>query len=158
MAYKTLVCPKLEYASPVWNTYSKLHVHQLEKVQRTAAHWTSRRWRNTSHVGDMLNELEWPTLEDWREQASLAFFHKIYSDTVAIETNKYLTSAPRLRQTRASHELQYTRYVTYSDALKYSFFSRTIPVWNALLASVLSIEPTEELSLLFRLQSQRYVF
>ena len=67
------------------------------------ARWTCRRWRNTSHVSDMLTELEWPTLEDRREQASLAFFHKIHSGTVAIEGNKYLTPASRW----ASHELQY---------------------------------------------------
>ena len=98
MAYKTLVRP-----------YSKLHVYQLEKVQRTAARWTCKRWRNTSHVSDMLNELDWPALEDRREQASLAFFHKKNSGNVAIERNKYLTPVPRLRQTRASHELQYIR-------------------------------------------------
>ena len=112
-------------------------------MQRTAAHWTCRRWRNTSHVGDMLNEIEWPTLEDRREQASLAFFHKIHSGTVAIERNKYFTPAPKLRQTRTSYELQYTRYLTYSGALRYSFFPRTIPVWNALPASVVSVESTE---------------
>ena len=98
----------------------------------------------------MLNELKWPTLEDRREQAFLAFFHKIHSGTVAIEKNKYLTPAPRLRQTKASHELQYTRYLTYSDTLKYSF-PRTIPVWNALPTSVVSVESKKTLSLSFRL-------
>ena len=62
VAYKTLVRPKLEYAGPILSPYSKLQINQVEKVQRTAARWTCRRWRNTSSVGEMLDELEWPSL------------------------------------------------------------------------------------------------
>ena len=57
--------------------YHATQIGQVEKVQRTAARWTCRRWRNTSSVRDMLEELEWPSLETRREQSSLTFFYKI---------------------------------------------------------------------------------
>ena len=112
--------------------------------QRTAARWTCRRWRNTSSVGEMLDELEWPSLESRRERSSLTFFYKIHSGTVSLDKDKYLTPAPNLRHTRASHESQYTRPFAYSDALKNSFFPRTIPVWNSLPSSVVLSKTIEE--------------
>ena len=92
VAYKTLIRPQLESAAPIWHPYHNTQVAQVEKVQRTAARWTCRRWRNTSSVGDMLDKLEWPSLE----QSSLAFFYKIHSGTVSLDKAKYLTSAPNI--------------------------------------------------------------
>ena len=124
VAYKTLVRPKLQYAAPIWSPYSKLRINQVEKVQRTAARWTCRRWRNRSGVGEMLDELEWPCLEARRDPSSLLLFHKIYSGAVSIELDKYLTPAHSLKATRSSHSAQYCRFQTYSDALKNSFSPR----------------------------------
>ena len=79
------------------------------------------RWRNTSSVSEMLDELEWPSLEARRDRYSLLLFHKIHSGAVSIEKDKYLTPAHSLKSTRASHSVKYCRYQTYSDALKNSF-------------------------------------
>ena len=138
VAYKTLVRPKLEYAAPIWHPYHETQIGQVEKVQRTAARWTCGGWRNTSSVGDMLDELEWSSLETRREQSSLIFFYKIHSGTVSLDKDKYLTPAPNLRRASTSHESQYTRYLAYSDALKNSFSPRTISMWNSLPSSVVS--------------------
>ena len=139
---KTLVRPQLEYSAPTWNPYHNLQSQEVEKVKRTAAMWT-RRW-NTRSVGDMLDELEWPSLEARRKQFALTFFCKIHSGTVSLDKDKYLTPAQNLQRTRASHDSQYTRYFAYSDVLKNSFFPRTIPLWNSLPSSVVSSKTTEE--------------
>ena len=120
VACKTFNQPKLEYAAPIWSPHLKLQINQIEKVLRTAARWTCRRWRNTSSVGQMLDELEWPSLEARRDQSSLLLFHKIHSGAVSIEKDKYMTPAHSLKTTRSSHSAQYRRHQTYSDALKNS--------------------------------------
>ena len=74
-----------------------LKAQQVERVQRTAARWPCRRWRNASSVGDMLDELEWPSLESRREQSSLTFFYMIHSGMVYVDKDKYLTPVTRLR-------------------------------------------------------------
>ena len=127
VAYKTLVRPKLEYTAPIWHPYHETQIGQAEKVQRTAARWTCRRWRNTSSVGDMLDELEWPSLDTCKEHSSLTFFYKIHSGTVYLDKDKYLTPAPILRRTTASHESQYTMYLAFWNALKKSFFPQDYP-------------------------------
>ena len=79
------------------------------------------RWRNTSSVGDMLDELEKPSMETRKEQSYVAFFYKINPGTLSFDKDKYLIPAPTLRRTRASYKSQYTMYLAYSDAL--FFFS-----------------------------------
>ena len=85
VVYKTLVRPKLLYAAPIWIPCCKTQILQVEKVQRTAARWTSRRWRNTSSVGKMLDELQWPTLEARMDKSSLPFFHKIHCGIMSFD-------------------------------------------------------------------------
>ena len=153
-----LVCSHFPLKIWPFFPYHETQIGQVEKVQRTAARWTCRRWRNTSSVGDMLDDLEWPSLETRREQSSLTFFYKIHSGTVDLDKDKYLTPAPNLRRTRASHESQYTRYFAYSDALK-NYFSPGLSLCGILFPLQWShLRPLRSLRLRFRLLVQRYVF
>ena len=58
---------------------------------------------------------------------------------MSIEKDKYLTRAHSLKYTRASHDAQYCRYQTYSNALnKYSFFP---DLFNSVIPQLNSFSP-----------------
>ena len=63
--YRCMVCPLLEYASPVWYLYSPGDIKKLEAVQRRAARWVcGSRWNATrqcwSRTSDScLDQLKW---------------------------------------------------------------------------------------------------
>ena len=52
----------------------------------------------------------------------LFFFLMIHCGSMSIDKDKYLTPSQRTRFTRSSHNSQYCRPQTYSDALTCSFF------------------------------------
>ena len=104
-------------------------------VQRRAARFVTRRYRNISSITDMLNYLEWETLETRRRKLQLTVISKIIHELIDIPLSEYLT--PASSRTRASHSLKYQQHSTSTDCFKYSFFPpRTIPVWNRLPVTV----------------------
>ena len=101
---KILFRSQFEYVAPIWYPYNDTGTEMVKNVQKTVAMWTCRRWKYKSSVGDMLYELEWSSLED-RRVKSLTFLNtRFIRGTVSLDKDKYLTPAPNLRRTRASHD------------------------------------------------------
>ena len=96
-AYKSLVRPSLEYACFVWDPYLQQDIDAIERVQRRAARFLT----NTSSVGNMLQHLEWRSLQDRRKDSRLNMFYKIVNNKVEIQKTDRLI--PQKRQTRHSH-------------------------------------------------------
>ena len=117
----TLAPKETKVAAPIWNHHHQTEINRIEKVQRTVARWACRSWRNPSHVGEMLDELQWPELQKRRQQASLIFY-KIHN----ADKDRYLSEAGRGNRSTRSHPFQYRRPNAYADGLKFSFFPRTI--------------------------------
>ena len=94
----------------------------------------------------MLDELQWPTLQARRQQASLTLFYKIHNNLAIIDRYEYLSvtgggcggggGGGRSRRSR-SHPFQYRRPNAYTDGLKSSFFSRTIATCSKAVVPVL---------------------
>ena len=131
-AYFTMVRSNLEYCSSVWNPHHKDQVHKVEMVQRRAARFTTNRYRNTSSVSSMLDHLQWESLEARRSKIQLTLFYKVVHDLVDVPASQYLT--PSTARTRSSHTKKFRQFSPSTDCFKFSFFPRTIPLWNSLPA------------------------
>ena len=62
--YTTLVRPILDYACTVWSPYHQQNIYKLEIVQRRAARFVMNNFNKTASVSEMLNHLQWETLEN----------------------------------------------------------------------------------------------
>ena len=63
MAYKSILRPKMEYAAPIWDPYTKDNIQLLEAVQRRAARFVCNKYSRHESVTSMLQDLDWPLLE-----------------------------------------------------------------------------------------------
>ena len=133
-AYYTLVRPNLEYCASVGNPYIDQAKMKIEMVQWNAARYVTNRYRNTSSVTNMLEELHWESLESRWLKIQLTLLFKIMNDMVDIPATLYLT--PASTRTRSNHMKKLRQVSSRTDIYKYSFFPRTIPTWNALPASI----------------------
>jgi len=94
-----LTKPILEYATAAWDPYRANDINKLGMVQRRAARFVKRDYRQTTSVSSLLDELGWPSLCDRRLNNRLRILGKTVAGCVVIDTGDL---AQPLRQTRYS--------------------------------------------------------
>ena len=94
--YNNIVRPHLEYSSSVWDPHTHKKIHEIEMVQRRAARYVKRNYRNTSSVGSMHNDFNWQTLETRRQNQRLTMMYKIHNNLVGIDRGNFLEEKRRI--------------------------------------------------------------
>ena len=152
LAYKALVRPVLEYAACAWDPYQAKHIQQLESVQRRAARFVTKEHSRFTSVTELLKRLEWRSLQERRLIARLAMFHKtVHGQAACIIPECFKPSAGDVC-TRGSRAGQYTIPHGRVDVYRFSFFPRTIRLWNMLPAELVQSPDVQ----VFRTQLQDY--
>ena len=138
-AYNIYVRPILEYASSVWDPHTQQNIDRIEAIQRRAARFVKNRYRNTSSVSKMLEDMKWPPLQNRRRIARLAMLYHIHHDLVSVNAirSKLLPLPPRKRR---GHDKQFNIPQCRTQYQQYSFLPRTIRDWNELPESTVQAE------------------
>ena len=122
----------MEYAAPIWDPYTKDNIQLLEAVQRRAARFVCNKYSGHESVTSMLQDLDWPLLEQRRAESRLTLFHRIVHKEVDINEHSLMERNPMA--SRKGNSVQFRWPQTSKDCFKYSFIPHTISQWNAIPA------------------------
>ena len=92
--YFALVRPHLEFACAVWDPCTNTDIQRLEMIQHRAARFVTKNYsRAPGSITKILEQLQWPTLEQRRKQCRLINMYKIQKGTTAIPIPDYIYPA-----------------------------------------------------------------
>ncbi len=144
-AYRSVVRPCVEYAGTVWDPHQQYLVDQVEAVQRRAARFVcnkphyDERYRYAS-VTEMMDQLEWQSLQNRRYQQKVVLVHKMRQDQLAIPQHLIPTPADHRARLKCPHKLFQPRSAV--DIHLYSPMISGIRLVNSLPTSVYSEDMT----------------
>ncbi len=147
--YCILVRPVLEYSCCVWDPFQVKYSVMLERVQNFAGRLATKRWRG--EPDSLRGELGWPLLSTRRSYLKLCLCRRILAGYSMLPCSVF-----------EHHPSQVVRHVNSCPLFKPfvktqyhrgSFFLSTIPVWNSIPDSIISLNS----NLAFRRTLKKYL-
>ena len=124
---------QLEYGAEAWNPYTSGAAEGLEQVQKTAARFVNRDYRRSTSASWLVSQLCWDPLHTRRLLAQTTMLYRIHFQLVNISLPHFITPAPYI--SRRDHNLKLSVPEATIDSFKFSFYPRTIRIWNQIPAT-----------------------
>ena len=137
--YLTYIRPKLEYGSVIWSDCSDRDKNLLEKCQLYFARIVTGARKGTS-TDKLYNDVNWPRLEERRQNKIKVFFHKLFYENCP----EYLYLLLPNRTTESRYSLRARNMVPQVRArtsrFQHSLIVNGIKIWNDLPKTVQEIQ------------------
>ena len=102
LAYTSMCRSVLEYASPIWDPYLQCDIDSLEHIQRKAARFTTRDFRQWSSVTAMMHDLQCEPLAERRTKTRVILMYLGLVRFLNRNRNRGFFQKPRKTETAIS--------------------------------------------------------
>ena len=85
----SLVRSKVEYATTIWGPHTKLNIDNLEMIQSKGARFVCCDFRRYSSVTEMLQRLQWESLQARRKACKLVVMYKTTNNLVDLSSANF---------------------------------------------------------------------
>ena len=116
--YKTLVLPKLDYCSSVWDPHTMTLINSLESVQGFAAKMCTKTW--SARSSQLFNSLHWPSLRSRRNRLKAQLSRRIIRNDSILPSSLYHPA--HHRNPRTSNSMPVSVPFARTTCFKSSFF------------------------------------
>ena len=100
--------------------------------------FTTNQHRRDTSVTGLLDTLGWRSLQERRLESRFIMWYKTIHGQAACTIPPYYSQKEKATSTRDSHDQQFSAPTATIDNYRFSYFQRTIKIWNILPAHIVT--------------------